>query len=98
VRLWDPAGEWKVGDHVIVSRREDEGFEVFVGEIVGVEASEVKLRLDVITYPTCDYLPGSLRASAIRDAAKACPCSAGRQACMQADSLRYIYLQTDSGR
>ena len=49
MRLWDPAGEWKVGDHVIVSRREDEGFEVFVGEIVGVEASEVKLRLDVIT-------------------------------------------------
>jgi len=35
-------------------------------------------------------LSGGRRVSVIKDAAKACPCSAGRQACMQADSLRYI--------
>jgi hypothetical protein len=39
VRLWDPAGKWKVGDHVIIlawsyrNRRQ----EVFVGEIVHID-------------------------------------------------------------
>jgi hypothetical protein len=65
VRLWDPAGKWKAGDHVIVARREKEGLEAFVGEIVGVEASRVKLQLDGIDQPVT-YLraaPGSYEAS-----------------------------------
>ena len=37
-----------------------------------------------------NYLPGSLWANAIQDEAKVCSCSAGRQACMQADNLRYV--------
>lgn len=62
VRLWDPAGEWKVGDHVIVARRErGEHFEAFVGEITEVRPSEVKMQLDGIDRPVV-YLraaPGS---------------------------------------
>ena len=65
VRLWDPAGEWKVGDHVIMARREEkEKFEAFVGEIVGVENGEVKVQLDGIDQPVI-YLrapPGSKNA------------------------------------
>jgi hypothetical protein len=43
-------------------------------------------------------LPGSPRASAIKDAAKACPCSAGRQACIRRLKPTLHYLQTIQGR
>jgi hypothetical protein len=46
----------------------------------------------------CNYLPGSPRASAIKDAAKACPCSAGRQACIRRLKPTLHYLQTIQGR
>jgi ATP-dependent DNA helicase RecQ len=45
-----------------------------------------------------NYLPGSPRASAIKDAAKACPCSAGRQACICRLKPTLHYLQTIQGR
>lgn len=33
VKLWDPAGVWQVGDHVIVLRRLDERMVAFIGEV-----------------------------------------------------------------
>jgi len=65
VRLWDPAGEWKVGDHVIVARLVRKGvYEPFVGEIVVVEPRQVRLQLDGVKEQAI-YLraaPGSGRA------------------------------------
>lgn len=48
VRLWDPAGEWKVGDRVIVARRigNTARLTALVGEIVSVTAGEVVVQLD----------------------------------------------------
>ena len=53
VRLWDPAGKWKVGDHVIVARRipTTHIFEPLVGEIVAVVPGEVTVRLDRVEKP-----------------------------------------------
>jgi len=53
VRLWDPAGEWKEGDHVIVARRipKTQVFEALVGEITAVEPQRVKVFLDGIGQP-----------------------------------------------
>lgn len=68
VRLWDPAGEWKVGDHVIVARivvREEVGVhEAFVGEIIAVAPGEVRLQLDGIDEPVTyeRAAPGSEKA------------------------------------
>lgn len=68
VRLWDPAEEWKVGDHVIVARivvRGEVGVhEAFVGEIIAVAPGEVRLQLDgvaeTVTYERA--APGSEKA------------------------------------
>ncbi|GAB4405981.1 MAG: hypothetical protein Kow00123_18460 [Anaerolineales bacterium] len=51
VRLWDPAGEWKVGDRVIVARRigATDRFEALVGEIVSVTAGQAIMQLDGAT-------------------------------------------------
>lgn len=65
VRLWDPAGKWEVGDHVIVARLVTKGvYEPFVGEIIGVEPRQVRLQLDGVDQPAT-YLraaPGSAEA------------------------------------
>lgn len=64
VRLWDPAGEWKVGDHVIVLHfQKKEGKwvnEPSIGEITRVEPHQVSVHLDsgrLTTYQRA--LPGS---------------------------------------
>jgi len=48
VRLWNPAGAWKVGDRVLVARRvgPTKRIAAFVGEIVGMTAREVTVQLD----------------------------------------------------
>jgi len=55
VRLWDPAGEWKEGDHAIVAVyfREDDHkwFEPFVGEVTRVEADKVRMQVDALGEP-----------------------------------------------
>ena len=52
VRLWDPAGEWKEGDHAIVARLVRKGvYEAFVGEVIAVEPHQVRLQLDGIDRP-----------------------------------------------
>lgn len=52
VRLWDPAGKWQVGDHVIVARLITKGvYEPFVGEIIGVEPRQVRVQLDGVEQP-----------------------------------------------
>jgi len=65
VRLWDPAGKWQKGDHVIVARLVAKGvYEPFVGEIIEVESSQVRLQLDGVDQPAI-YLraaPGSEKA------------------------------------
>ena len=52
VRLWDPAGEWKEGDHVVVavgfSVGNDTYYEPYVGEIVAVESEQVKVQIDAL--------------------------------------------------
>ncbi len=52
VRLWDPAGVWKPGDHVIVAVARYEGtrrrHEPFVGEITVVETERVQVRIDAL--------------------------------------------------
>jgi hypothetical protein len=52
VRLWDPAGQWQKGDHIVVARmvRKDV-YEPFFGEIVAVESHQVRLVLDGVTQP-----------------------------------------------
>jgi len=53
VRLWDPAGEWNVGDHVIVARLVRRGVhEAFVGEVIEAGSFQgVKIQLDGIEEP-----------------------------------------------
>lgn len=53
VRSWDPAGEWQVGDTVIVARRiaAAEFFEARLGEIVADEEDKAAIRLDGINEP-----------------------------------------------
>ncbi len=55
VRLWDPAGEWKEGDHAIVAvnPRDDDPkwFEPFVGEVTKVEADKVTVQIDALGEP-----------------------------------------------
>jgi hypothetical protein len=50
--LWNPAGRWKVGDHVIVAVRFfEEGrtrYEPFVGEVVAVESEQVTVQIDAL--------------------------------------------------
>ncbi len=47
VRLWDPAGDWKVGDHVVVARLVEEGvYRAFIGEITEVMPDRVTMQLD----------------------------------------------------
>jgi len=52
VRLWDPAGNWAVGDHVVVAvgftKDEVRFHEPFVGEIVAIEAGKVTVRVDAL--------------------------------------------------
>ena len=52
VRLWDPAGTWEVGDHVIVAVGFPEGdrrrYEPFVGEVVAFEPQQVKVQIDAL--------------------------------------------------
>ena len=43
------------------------------------------------------YLPGHLRASPIKDLAKVYPCSAGRQASVQAESLDMLPANLRAG-
>ena len=63
VRLWDPAGEWRVGDHAIVARRvpKTKMFEARVGEIIAVRPAKVKMELDGLERPVTyrKALPGS---------------------------------------
>ncbi|GIK37996.1 MAG: hypothetical protein BroJett011_18290 [Chloroflexota bacterium] len=55
VRLWDPAGEWQIGDHVIVARplRRDV-YQAFGGEVIAIGLEDVKIVLDsiqtIVTY------------------------------------------------
>lgn len=52
VRLWDPAAEWRVGDHVIVARTVYSGTQyAFVGEVTAVEPNHVHMRLDGLAEP-----------------------------------------------
>jgi len=66
VRLWDPAGEWQEGDHVIVARRipKTQVFEALIGEITAVEPERVRMFLDsidqLVTYQRA--APGSKEA------------------------------------
>ncbi len=52
VRLWDPAGEWKEGDHVIVAvafyEKSRTWSEPFVGEVTKVEADKVRVQIDAL--------------------------------------------------
>lgn len=52
VRLWDPAGEWELGDHVIVAVPffEDGGWQrpPYVGEVTNVTAGSVKVQIDAL--------------------------------------------------
>ncbi|HIQ02026.1 MAG TPA: hypothetical protein EYH30_07845, partial [Anaerolineales bacterium] len=52
VRLWDPAGEWKEGDHVVIAVGSAvEGqtlYEPYVGEIVAVEPGQVRVQIDAL--------------------------------------------------
>lgn len=66
VRLWDPAMEWRVGNHVIVAHRipKTDVFEARIGEITAVEPEQVRMHIDgvekPITYQLAD--PGSVKA------------------------------------
>jgi hypothetical protein len=52
VRLWDPAGQWQKGDHVVVARMVSKDvYEPFFGEIIMVESHQVRLVLDGVTQP-----------------------------------------------
>jgi hypothetical protein len=53
VRLWDPAGEWETGDHVIVARRipKTQLFEALIGEIIGLDSEQVGVQLDTVDEP-----------------------------------------------
>jgi len=57
VRLWDPAGRWKVGDHVIVAylyHSASAGRNVYeprIGEVVAVEGGEVTMQLEGLEQP-----------------------------------------------
>jgi len=66
VRLWDPAGDWKRGDHVIVARRipTTDVFDALVGEVIDVEPTEVRMQLDGMEEPTTykRATPGSRQA------------------------------------
>jgi len=46
VRLWDPAADWQVGDHVIVARNLEGGLKPFVGQVVALGTDTVTMRLD----------------------------------------------------
>jgi len=52
VRLWDPSGEWKVGDHAIVAVGfAEEGSTMhkpFVGEVTRIEEGKANLRIDAL--------------------------------------------------
>ena len=52
VRLWDPAGEWAVGDRVIVAvsflQEGSTTHEPFVGEITAIKAGTVTVRIDAL--------------------------------------------------
>jgi len=52
VRLWDPAGEWREGDHVIVavgfSKSGRTLYEPFVGEVTVVERERVEVQIDAL--------------------------------------------------
>lgn len=39
VKLWDPAGEWQVGDHVIVLRKVNGRLVAYIGEVQAVDLS-----------------------------------------------------------
>lgn len=55
VRLWDPAGKWKIGDHAIVAvtfqKGSDRWYEPFVGEVVNVEVNRVTVQIDALGQP-----------------------------------------------
>ena len=51
-KLWNPAGEWSPGDHVIVLHRIGKGRKVFVGEITEVMSDRVEVYLDKVETPT----------------------------------------------
>lgn len=47
VRLWDPAGEWEVGDHIVFAALVSRGtYQPLVGEITEVEPEFVRVDLD----------------------------------------------------
>ncbi|MCK4314689.1 MAG: hypothetical protein KAX24_02850, partial [Anaerolineae bacterium] len=52
VRLWNPAGEWKEGDHVIVAvafyERSSTRHRPFVGEVIKIGADKVAVRIDAL--------------------------------------------------
>ena len=55
VRLWNPAGKWKAGDHAIVAvafqKGSDRWYEPLVGEVVNVEAHTVTVQIDALGEP-----------------------------------------------
>lgn len=70
VRLWDPAGTWKAGDHVIVAVdlpvERGERYEPFIGEITTVETDLVRVRIDALGesaayYTRARYNPDDLK-------------------------------------
>lgn len=70
VRLWDPAGEWKEGDHVIGTHFLTKGvYEVVIGEVIAVGAAKVRVQTErvekPVTYERAD--PGSRTAEKWRD-------------------------------
>lgn len=52
VRLWDPEGEWQLGDIAIIPLRpnDSENYEPFLGEVIYIDLTTVKFKVEGFSY------------------------------------------------